>query len=226
MSIIEQSAYEAGLGAREVAAGDQLLVEALRRGDESAFAALIEQHHAVLLRLAMIYVPSRAVAEEVVQETWLGVLQGLERFEGRSSLKTWIFRILANRARTRGERESRCIPFASVAAPDAGDEPAVEAERFLPPGHEDAGWWVSYPRDWDAIPERRLLAQETRAHIQRAIEALPASQREVITLRDVEGWSSEEVCQALHISSGNERVLLHRARSKVRGALEVYLADA
>src|SRR5262249_2336024 len=149
---------------------------------------------------------------------------GLGRFEGRSSLKTWIYRILLNRARTRGQREGRSIPFSAAWSADADPgEPAVEAERFLPPEHQWHGHWVSFPHNWDELPEERLLAQETRAHLQEAIDALPPSQREVITLRDVEGWSSEEVRNALDISESNQRVLLHRARSKVRRALEQYL---
>jgi len=204
------------------------LLAALRRGEESAFASLVDRHHNSLLRLAQMYVQSRAVAEEVVQETWLGVLQGLGRFEGRSSLKTWIFRILMNRARTRGEREGRSIPFSALAGPDSDPaEAAVEAERFLERGHPDwrPDWdhhWASPPKSWGGNPEERLLAKETRTHLQRAIEALPATQREVITLRDVEGWTSEEVCNVLGISETNQRVLLHRARSKVRGALEKF----
>lgn len=203
---------------------EQRLLDSLRAGDESAFEMLIDRYHSPLLRLAMLYVPSRAVAEEVVQETWLGVLQGLARFEGRSSLKTWIFRILTNRARTRGQREGRSIPFSAVWNPEAdADDPAVDADRFRPPDHEYAGHWMSRPQDWEALPEERLLGQETRAQIQQAINALPGSQREVITLRDVEGWDSEEVCNILSISESNQRVLLHRARSKVRRMLEQYL---
>src|SRR4051812_16303565 len=176
-------------------ADDQRLVDALRAGDEAAFEMLIERYQAPLLRLAMMYVPSRAVAEEVVQETWLGVLQGLARFEGRSSLKTWIFRILTNRARTRGQREGRSIPFSSIWNPDSdAAEPAVDADRFQPLEHEYAGHWISRPQNWEALPEERLIGQETRAQIQQAIDALPDSQREVIRLRDVEGWSSEEIC--------------------------------
>jgi RNA polymerase sigma-70 factor, ECF subfamily len=203
---------------------EQSLVEALRAGDERAFETLIERYHRSLLRLALMYVPSRAVAEEVVQETWLGVLQSLPRFEGRSSLKTWIFRILTNRARTRGQREGRSIPFSAAWSPEADSgEPAVEVDRFLPIEHRAAGHWASFPRDWDVLPEERLLSHETRDQIQQAIDALPGSQREVITLRDIEGWSSEEVCNVLEITETNQRVLLHRARSKVRRALEHYL---
>jgi RNA polymerase sigma-70 factor, ECF subfamily len=203
---------------------EQRLVDSLRAGDESAFEMLIDRYHMPLLRLAMLYVPSRAVAEEVVQETWLGVLQGLARFEGRSSLKTWLFRILTNRARTRGQREGRSIPFSAVWPPDSDTaDPSVEADRFFPPEHVSAGHWMSRPQNWEALPEERLIGEETRAQIQQAIDALPSNQREVITLRDIEGWSSEEVCNVLEISETNQRVLLHRARSKVRRALEQYL---
>jgi len=205
-------------------ADEQRLVDSLRSGDESAFETLIDRYHNSLLRLAMLYVPSRAVAEDVVQETWLGVLQGLARFEGRSSLKTWIFRILTNRARTRGQREGRSIPFSSVWKPESdAPEPSVEADRFFPPAHASAGHWVSFPHNWDALPEERLIGQETRAKIQQAIDALPGGQREVIRLRDVEGWTSEETCNVLEITETNQRVLLHRARSKVRRTLEQYL---
>jgi RNA polymerase sigma-70 factor, ECF subfamily len=203
------------------------LVEALRRGEEAAFVALIERYQASLLRLATIYVASRAVAEEVVQETWLGVLQGLARFEGRSSLKTWIFRILTNRAKTRGEREGRSIPFSALEALDAEPgEPSVDPARFLPPDHPQfAGHWVSFPKNWDDVPESRLLSDETRAQIAMAIETLPPHQRTVISLRDVEGWTADEVCHVLGISETNQRVLLHRARSKVRRVLEQYLSE-
>jgi RNA polymerase sigma-70 factor (ECF subfamily) len=196
------------------------LVAALRAGDEAAFAALAREYHASLLRVAQIYVSSRAVAEEVVQETWLAVLQGLDRFEGRSTLKTWIFRILANRAKTRAVREGRTIPFSAL-HPDRVPEPAVEPERFR--GSEDPRWpghWASPPQAW---PEEKLLTAETRDKLAEAIDSLPATQRAVISLRDVEGWSAEEVCNALELSETNQRVLLHRARAKVRKALEGYL---
>jgi len=226
MRTIEQSLVEAYPNPIAASPDELHLVAALRRGEESAFAMLIEQYHPALLRLASMYVPSRVVAEEVVQETWLGVLQGLARFEGRASLKTWIFRILTNRAKTRGMRESRSIPFSAVWNADADPgEPAIRADRFFPPEHEDAGWWSSYPQNWDDLPEDRLLSQELRARIQQAIDGLPPSQREVISLRDVEGWAPGEVCQALGISEANQRVLLHRARSKVRGIVETYLSE-
>ena len=203
------------------------LVQALRAGDEAAFEALIERYHASLVRLAMLYVSDRAIAEDVTQETWLGVLEGLPRFEGRASLKTWLFRILTNRAKTRGQRESRSIPFSAFWDPDAEPaEPAVSPERFLPddnpvtPHH-----WAVKPAAWDEIPEEYFLTRETLAHIQKAVEALPPSQREVITLRDIEGWTADEVCNALEISETNQRVLLHRARARVRRTLEVYFDE-
>jgi RNA polymerase sigma-70 factor, ECF subfamily len=204
---------------------DLELLSALRRGDERAFAALVDLHSRPMLRRAMVFVSSRAVAEEVVQEAWLGVIKGLGRFEGRSALKTWIFRILTNCAKTRAQREGRSIPFSALWNRDAEPgEPSVNPDRFLPPteGH----WpnhWSSSPRSWDEIPEHRLLTRETGLRIEEAIDELPPAQREVITLRDVEGWGSEEVCELLGISEGNQRVLLHRARSRVRRAHEQYL---
>ena len=200
------------------------LLRGLRERDEAAFAELVRLYQPSLLRVAQMYVSSRAVAEEVVQETWLGVLNGIDRFEGRSSLKTWIFRILTNIAKTRGQREGRTVPFSALERPDAVPEAAVDADRFLPPDHERwPGHWASKPEPW---PEERLLAAETRAVVERAIDQLPPAQRAVISLRDIEGWSSEEARNALGISETNQRVLLHRARSKVRQALEDYLVEA
>jgi RNA polymerase sigma-70 factor, ECF subfamily len=202
---------------------DLRTVEALRAGDERIFRELVERYHASLIRVALMYVRTRAVAEEVVQETWIGVLRSLPRFEGRSSLRTWIFRILANQARTRARREARSVPFSSLAGVD-DDSPTVDPDRFLPAEHPAfPGHWASPPRSWGALPEEELLARETRERVLAAIDDLPGSQRMVISLRDVEGWSSEEVCDLLEISEGNQRVLLHRARAKVRGALEEYL---
>ena len=201
------------------------LVAALRNGDAAAFASLLERYYPAMLRLAQIYVPNRAVAEEVVQETWLAVLQGLARFAGRASLKTWIFRILTNRAKTRGMREGRSVPFSALSDLDASPaEPAVDPARFYPPGQRSAGHWISLPLAWEHLPEERLLAQETRACILQAVAALPPGQRAVISLRDIEGWSAAEVCTILGVSEANQRVLLHRARSKVRHALEHYFA--
>jgi RNA polymerase sigma-70 factor (ECF subfamily) len=206
-----------------VSVDDTQLVEALRAGDERVFEQLTREYHAPLMRVAQIYVTSRSVAEEVVQETWLGVLNGIGRFEARSSLKTWIFRILTNIAKTRAQREGRTLPFSVLERPDTMPEPAVGPERFLPPGHERwPGHWSSRPEPW---PEDRLLAAETRDLVERAIEALPPAQRAVISLRDVEGWSSDETCNALGVTETNQRVLLHRARSKVRQALEDYLVE-
>jgi RNA polymerase sigma-70 factor, ECF subfamily len=202
---------------------DGRLVAALRAREESAFEELMREYNASLLRVAQIYVSSRAVAEEVLQETWIGVLNGIDRFEGRSSLKTWIFRILTNIAKTRGQREGRTVPFSALERPDAVPEAAVEPDRFRPPDHERwPGHWATKPEPW---PEERLLAGETRAVVERAIEQLPPAQRAVISLRDIEGWSSDETCNALGVTETNQRVLLHRARSKVRQALEDYLLE-
>jgi RNA polymerase sigma-70 factor, ECF subfamily len=206
-----------------VSLDDARLVKALRARDERAFEELMRMYNASLLRVAQIYVASRAVAEEVVQETWIGVFNGIDRFETRSSLKTWIFRILTNIAKTRGQREGRTVPFSALERPDAVPEAAVDSDRFLPPDHERwPGHWSSKPEPW---PEERLLAAETRELVDRAIEQLPPAQRAVISLRDVEGWSSEETRNALGVSETNQRVLLHRARSKVRQALEDYLME-
>ena len=201
---------------------DSRLVARLRDGDEEAFAALVERHGAAMLRVARLYVRDREVAQEVVQETWLGVLNGIDSFEGRSSLKTWIFRILANRAKTRAEREGRVVPLSAVLATDAASgEPSLEPERFF--GLDHPKWpfhWAAPPRDW---PQERVLERETLDLVRSAIETLPETQRTVIRLRDVEGWTAEEVAEALDISDGNQRVLLHRARSKVRAVLESHL---
>ncbi len=177
-----------------------------------------------MIRLALSYVRSRAVAEEVVQEAWLGVFKGLDRFEGRSSLRTWIFRILTNTAKTRAEREGRTVPLSSLGGPD--DESAVALDRFLGDDHPRwPGHWAEPPRRWDGIPESRLLSAETRARIAAAIDVLPPQQRQVISLRDVEGWPADEVCNVLGLSETNQRVLLHRARAQVRAALEEYLEN-
>jgi RNA polymerase sigma-70 factor, ECF subfamily len=205
-----------------VTLSEEGLVAALRAGDETAFRTIVRDWHSSMLRVARIFTPSRVIAEDVVQETWLRVLGALDRFEGRSSLKTWVFRILVNTAKTRAQREGRTIPFSALQDAARVPEPAVEPERFLPDDHpHHPGGWAVPPR---ALPEERLLAAETRELIADAIEALPANQRAVISLRDIEGWSSDEVCNALDISEVNQRVLLHRARARVRQALEDYLA--
>jgi RNA polymerase sigma-70 factor (ECF subfamily) len=200
---------------------DAQLVEGLRAGDEVAFAELMRMYGAGMLRVAQMYVSSRGVAEEVVQEAWLGVLKGIDRFEGRSSLKTWLFRIVANTAKTRGVREARSIPLSSLGG--EGEDPTVSAERFLGDGTRFPGHWGLPPASWAGVPEDRLLAAETMEIIRREVERLPPSQRAVLTLRDIEGLSAEEVCNALDLTETNGRVLLHRARSKVRAALEEYL---
>lgn len=206
--------------------GEAQLVAALRSGDEAAFARLVEQHHAGMIRLARSYVHDRAIAEEVAQETWLAVLRGLDGFASRSSLKTWIFRILANCAKQRAGRERRSLPFSSAWEATAEPfEPAVAPERFRGPGEQWWGGWVSFPSSWGDAPEERLLSCEARGQIQAAIDRLPASQRKVVLLRDVQGWTAAEVCDALQVSEANQRVLLHRGRSKVRLALETYLTD-
>lgn len=201
---------------------DARLVDALKRRDEAAFVRLVERYQGPLLRLALVYAGTRAVAEEVVQDTWLGVLRGLETFEGRSSFKTWLFRILVNRARTQAEREGRTVPFSALAgAVTEASEPAVEAGRFLGPDHPQ--WplhWADPPKSWGGSPEEQLLMRETLDLVQEVIAGLPPAQREVITLRDVEGWTAEEVCNVLGLRETNQRVLLHRARSRVRGTLE------
>jgi RNA polymerase sigma-70 factor (ECF subfamily) len=187
---------------------------------------LVERYSPSMLRIASLYTPSRAVAEDVVQETWLGVLQGLDRFEGRSSLKTWIFRILTNRAKTRGQRERRSIPFSALADRESeGNEPAVDPSRFHGDDDRFPHGWASPPTSWEDVPEDRLLSTETLSKVEEAIAQLPEMQRLVITLRDIEGWSSQEVCNFLDITETNQRVLLHRARSKVRKALEEYLNE-
>src|SRR3954449_3036758 len=200
---------------------DHELVQRLREGDEMAFAELIDRYGALMLRVAQMYVRDRASAEEVVQETWLAVLNGIDRFEERSSLKTWLFRILTNRAKTRGQRDGRMIPFSALAGEAAeSDEPSVSPDRFLGPDSARPGAWAAPPVGW---PEERLLEKETLDVIEMAISELPEAQREVILLRDVDGWDPMEVSDALGITDGNQRVLLHRARSKVRAALEDYL---
>jgi RNA polymerase sigma-70 factor, ECF subfamily len=194
--------------------GETEIVARLLDGDEATFEALVDQHHDTMVRIARLFVKTADVAEEVVQETWMAILRSLPKFEGRSSLRTWMFRILLNRARTRARREGRTVPFSAI-----GDETA------RPPGElpfDAAGLWSQPPRPWEALD--RLEDAEIRARIEAAIDALPARQRTVITLRDLKGWTSAEVCNALGISETNQRVLLHRARAKVRDALDDTLA--
>jgi RNA polymerase sigma-70 factor, ECF subfamily len=206
---------------QQLAAGEAALIARLRAGDERAFDDVVTRFYPSMLAVARGYVRSRAVAEEVVQEAWLGVLNGLDRFEGRSSLRTWVLRIVANTAQTRGVREARVVPESSLGS--EGDEPAVERERFRGATDPFPGHWWSYPTDWRTVPESKLLSQETLDVVKTAIDELPEPQRTVITMRDVAGCDSDEVCATLEISEGNQRVLLHRARARVRTALERHL---
>jgi len=201
------------------------LIEGLRRGDQAAFTWLVDTYSPSLKRLALAFVSLDAVAEEVVQETWLAVLTGIGRFEGRSSLKTWLFKILTNRAKTRAVREKRTVGFSEL-GPEDGDGPAVSPERFLPPDHPSfPGHWSSPPHPWSVVAEEAVLRRETMEVLRRGLENLPRSQRAVVMLRDVEGWPAHEVCAALELSEANQRVLLHRGRSRLRSILETYFAE-
>ena len=190
--------------------GDVQLVDGLRRGDESAFVDLVRKHHPSMLQVAQFYVPSRAVAEEVVQETWLGVLRGLHRFEGRSSLKTWIFQILVNRAKSRGERERRTLASCALSGDDRSAQDGVPRAMI---------------ELWHEETSEQIILNELGAQIQLAIDGLRPQQRAVIALRVMEGRSADEVCSMLGLTDGNQRVLLHRARRAVRRALEPYLSE-
>ncbi|HYT14740.1 MAG TPA: RNA polymerase sigma factor [Candidatus Nitrosopolaris sp.] len=195
-------------------------LDALRSGDEAAFEALIGRYHGPMMRLAMTYLRDRGAAEDAVQETWLTCLKTLDRFEGRSSLKTWIFGILLNVARSRRRKESRILPFTSLFRRDGGEDrgPTVDQRRF---GRD--GMWSTPPDSWSNVPESRLLDRETVEKVKAAIETLPAKQREVVILRDVAGFDADEVCALLSISQSNQRVRLHRGRAAVRKTLEEYL---
>ncbi|HKP63802.1 MAG TPA: sigma-70 family RNA polymerase sigma factor [Polyangiales bacterium] len=194
----------------------------LRAGDEAAFCSLVDTYHLALVRLARQYVANPAVAEEVAQETWVAFVEGLARFEGRSSLKTWLFRTLLNCARSRKRKEVRSVPFSALSDPDSPEGPAVDPTRFRPDGVW-AGHWAVIPRSFAADGESKLLTGELRERVQAAIDALPDAQREVLTLRDVEGFAADEVCEVLGVSEVHQRVLLHRARAKVRASIEAYV---
>jgi len=204
--------------------GDEPLLAALRRREEAAFVALVRRYHSLMLRVAYAQLNDKSAAEEVVQETWLAVINGIDSFEGRSILRTWIFRILTYQASARLRRDGRLIPFSALASADAAAaEPSVDPARFLFRDHGRLPfYWVSDPTQW---PEDALLAAEVRSVVEAAVQQLPDGQRVVITLRDLEGWDPGEVCAALEISEGNQRVLLHRARSHVREVLDEYLGD-
>jgi RNA polymerase sigma-70 factor (ECF subfamily) len=207
--------------ADQVMTRDEVAVEAFRARDESAIRALYEQHVPSMRRMARNYVRSEAVAEEVVQETWLAVLSGIDRFQGRATLSTWIYSILINQAKTHSVRENRMLPFSALGGGE-DDEPAVDPGRFQTDSEAWPGHWATPPRPWHK-PERRLLSLETREQLKRALADLPERQRTIVALRDVDGLSSDEVCQRLALSPENQRVLLHRGRSRLRAALEEYL---
>lgn len=199
-------------------ADDATLVARLRDGDDQAFDEAVTAMYPAMFAVARGYVRTRSVAEEVVQEAWLGVLKGLDGFEGRSTLRTWTLQIVANIARKRAVGEARSLPFSSLDLEQ--DEPAVEPERFRGPNEAFPGGWRSFPTNWQTQPESQLLARETLDLVARAINELPEAQRTVITLRDVTGCRAAEVSEAMGISEGNQRVLLHRARARVRAQLE------
>jgi len=204
---------------------DATIINGLQAGDEAMFDTIVDRYSGSLLRLALAYVPSPAVAEEVVQETWLGVFEGIGRFEGRSSFQTWLFRLLTNRAKTRGTRERRYEPMGLGTAGDPDEGPSLEDTLFVAHG-DRKGHWLTPPQSWEPdTPERALLSKECREAIKKAIDGLPATQRQVMLLRDVEGVSCEDVCNILEISKMNQRVLLHCARLKVRTVLDAYLSS-
>jgi RNA polymerase sigma-70 factor (ECF subfamily) len=196
------------------------LVRALRRGDEAAYAALIRRMHPSLKRTARAYVTCDAVAEEVVQDTWLAAIDGIDRFEGRSSLSTWLFAILINQAKTRGTRERRAVPFSQLA--DLDEAPTVAADRFQPRDGDQPGHWSAPPRPWEK-PDRRLISLELRERLRDALEQVPERQRMMVALCDIEGVPAEEVCSMLDLTPQNQRVLLHRGRARLRSLLEAYV---
>ena len=210
---------------QDPAVSDDELVARLKAGDELAFRTLIDEYAAPLRRVARGYVATDAAADEVVQDTWVGVLRGIDRFEQRSSLKTWIYRILLNIARTRGVRDKRSVPFASIGRDD-DDGPTFTPERFQDSSGPYPGHWAAFPTRWHDQPEVRAVGHETLAVIREALEMLPPNQREVVRLRDIEGWTSAEVCNGLDLTETNQRVLLHRGRAKLRAALETYFEES
>lgn len=207
--------------------GEADLILQLRDGNEAVFTRLVERYHGAMIRVARGFVHDRATAEEVVQDAWIGVLNGLAAFEGRSSLKSWIFAIVVNKAKTRRSREARSTPFSGLAAREAsGTVPSVNPDRFLGPDAEWPGHWAQPPQPWGESPETRFLQRETMTHLARILDELPHAQRTVVTLRDLAGYDAQSICNVLGITETNMRVLLHRGRSKIRGELERYFADA
>ncbi|HEY0619022.1 MAG TPA: sigma-70 family RNA polymerase sigma factor [Kribbella sp.] len=201
---------------------DDVLVRRLQSGDEAAFGLVLDSWSGGMLRLARSFVSTEESAAEVVQETWLAVIEGIGRFEGRSSVKTWVYRILTNTAKRRGTREQKVVPLSSI---DSDKGPTVDPSRFRPPGDPFPGHWWEFPPTWPT-PEQGLLGGEVRSRLAAALDELPHRQRIVIVLRDVEGYGSDEVCDLLEITAANQRVLLHRARAFVRGKLEEYYKEA
>ena len=202
---------------------EDTLLSKLRRGDEGAFDELVNQHHSALIRMAMGYVADREVAEEVVQDTWMAVIESLNRFEGRSSLRTWVCGILIHKAKDRGVREKRLTTFSAFKSYDDDNDEAIDPSRFHQTG-EWAGHWAFPPQPWDdQTPEKLLASQQAVNAMQRAIGALPITLKEVLILRDVEGVDAKEVCKLLKITETNLYVRLHRARERVRAAVETYL---
>ncbi len=205
--------------------GEKALLARLRAGEESAFLTLVDRHAPAMRKIARAYVRDDATAEDVVQEAWLGVLRGLASFEGRSSLRSWIFTIVVNRAKTRGVREARSVPFSALARDEVErDDPSVSPDRFAGPEGEWPGHWNEFPASWGDRPEQRLLSTELRTRIDAAIDALPPVQRSVVLLRDVAGHSTADICNVMELTETNVRVLLHRARAKIRRALDAYVS--
>lgn len=202
---------------------DVALVVRLRQGDEMAFDELVTRHHSALIRMAMGYVADREVAEEVVQDTWMAVINGLDLFEGRSSLRTWIFGIMIHKAKDRGVREKRHMTFSSFESVDDDGEETIDPSRFHQSG-EWAGHWAFSPQPWDdQTPEKLLASQQAVNAMNKAIEALPQTLKDVLILRDVECVEAKEACDILKITETNLYVRLHRARERVRQAVEIYL---
>ncbi len=218
----KQSVWPAEDQRQAQSVSDVVLVARTRAGDKEAFSGLIHRYHGSLVRIAQQYVSTRASADEVAQDAWMGVLEGLAHFQERSSFRTWLFTILINRAKTRGVREGRSVPLSALGSDDPGSEPAVAPERF-----NQAGRWSTPPRPWAVeTPEDLVSRREAMQVLARAVEELPANYRLILTLRDIEGMDGEEVCHVLQISESNQRVLLHRARARVRRALEAHFGGA
>ena len=215
---------EPAVAPARMAVSDEQTLAALRAGDERTFRDLFARSYPMMKRVARAYVASDAVAEEIVQETWMAIVTGIDRFEGRSALGTWIFSILTNQAKIHSAREKRAVPFSCV-GPSDPEEPAVDPDRFQKDDDAWPGHWATPPRPWQK-PERRLLSLEARDHLKAALAQLPDRQRMVVGLRDIEGHSAEEVCDVLDLSQENQRVLLHRGRSRLRAVLEEYLDAA